>query len=118
MFRVLEFTPQYPGHLPQITKISFSYVENVELGRKLANLAKGLRPAEPFYVGYLVLRVFMFVLIGLSIADSVLPWLTGHSPQASLVQAIGAMLSGAASLLSWKYVQEAHRSAAQALRHA
>jgi hypothetical protein len=96
----------------------FTNVEKVELGRKLANLAKGLRPDEPFYVGYIVLRVFMFVLIGLSIADSVLPWLTGHSPQASLVQSMGAMLSGAASLLSWKYVQEAHRAAAQALRSA
>jgi hypothetical protein len=93
----------------------FTDVEKVERGRKLANLAKGLRPGEPFYVGYVVIRIFMFVLIGLSLADAVLPLLTGQSVQASLVQAVGAMITGAASLLSWKYVQEAHRAAAQAL---
>jgi hypothetical protein len=96
----------------------FTDVKKVELARKLANLAKGLRPGEPFYIGYIVIQIFMFVMIALSLADAVLPWLTGHSPQASLIQAVGAMLSGGASLLSWKYVQEAHRAAAQALRNA
>jgi hypothetical protein len=69
----------------------FADANKTEIGRKAAKLAKGLNPGEPFYLGYVVLGMFIYVLIALSLADAVLPFLTGHSTQAGLAQALGAM---------------------------
>jgi hypothetical protein len=89
--------------------------EKAALEQKLRFLAKGLKYGEPMYWGYLAMDVVIHLQVVFSIIDSVLPWLTRHSPHASLVQALGAITSGTVVLLTWSYVKQANRSAALAL---
>ncbi|HEY2381145.1 MAG TPA: hypothetical protein VGK48_08170 [Terriglobia bacterium] len=86
------------------------------IARMVDALAKRLS-RKKFLWGQGAIEVMMYVLIALSVADSILPWMTcSATAAASAVQAAGALLSGSISLITWKYVKEANRVAAEALR--
>jgi hypothetical protein len=90
----------------------------LELRRKYAMLAKGLKRGEAFYPGYIIVDVMIHGVILLSVVDAVLPWLTGHSPAPSFMQAVAVMVSAGTSVLTWQVVKKTNRLAAQAIQEA
>jgi len=90
----------------------------LELQREYAMLARGLQRGEALYPGYIATEIVIYGVTALCLADSVLPWLTGHSPAPSLIKVVAAVVSAATSILTWRAVKESNRLAAQAIQHA
>jgi len=95
-------------------RLRIAKIEETRIGAMLANAAKGLLPGEPFYVGYVVVEVLMYLTIAVSVADASIPWLSGEP--GSFFRAFGAMVAGVTAILSWQYVKATNRAAAKAMR--
>jgi hypothetical protein len=97
-------------------RVRISKIEETDIGAKIANLAKGLQPGEPFYVGYILVEVLMYLIIAVSVADAAIPWLSGDPSHASFFRVLSATVSGVTAILSWQYVKESNRAAAKVMR--
>jgi len=93
----------------------FSKLRKTRLERMYRCLPKGLRKGERRYWSYVILESAIYLVMGISLAEAVWPWLAGDSAQADVFRAMGSIVAFATSILSWKYVKEANRAAARAI---
>jgi hypothetical protein len=93
----------------------FSKSRETRLERMYRSLPKGLRKGERGYWRYVILGSTIHLVMGMSLAESLWPWLTGNPTQADVFRAMGSIVAFAAAALSWKYLKEANRAAARAI---
>jgi hypothetical protein len=94
----------------------FSKLRKTRLERMYQALPKGLRKGEPRYRWYVILQGAIFLVMGMSLAEALWPWLSGDTTNVDLFRAMGSVVAFAASTLSWRCVKEANRAAAGAIR--
>jgi hypothetical protein len=93
----------------------FTDPRDFKLRRLIRALPQGLAKGEPLYFSHLLLEAVIFGVMGMSLAEALWPWLSGQRGHVDIVRVIGSTVSFAACVLSWQYVKQANRAAAQAI---
>ena len=79
-------------------------------------LPKGLVKGEPMHWSYVILQGAIFLVMGISLAEALWPWLSGDTTHADVFRALGSVVAFATSILSWNYVKESNRAAARVIQ--
>ncbi len=87
-----------------------------EWGRKREQLTKVPDKNDPFYPAYAALEALFFLLLAMPLYVNLWPWLSGQNPDLDYFR-LGFNLSALGTLvLSWNYIKDANRAAADALQ--
>jgi hypothetical protein len=93
----------------------FTDPRDFKLRRLIRTLPQGLVKGEPLYFSHLLLEAVIFGGVGMNLAEPLWPWLSEQGGQVEIVRAIGSIIAFATCVLSWQYVKQANRAAAQAI---
>ena len=94
----------------------FTDPRKLKLELMYRRLPQGLRKGEPFYWSYIFLEATIRFVMVMSLAEAVWPWFSGDTTHASVIRTMGSVVAFATALLSWEYVKETNRAAADAIQ--
>jgi hypothetical protein len=94
----------------------FTDFEKQRKERLKETLPHALKRGEVFYRATRVSEILIFVVLGVSMAAGVWPWVSGQQTHGGLIPIAARVLAFAIAVLSWRYVKEANIAAGEALQ--
>jgi hypothetical protein len=96
----------------------FTDLRKQKLEKMINGLPQGLNKGAPRFWSFLFLEGAILFAIGMSLAEAVWPWLSGHTTAADVAHVVGSIVAFATTILSWHCIKESNRAAAHAIQAA
>ncbi len=94
----------------------FTNLETQRMTRLKETLLQSLKRGEPFYWASVVLQFMVFAELAVSMGAALWPWVSGQSPDGSILRVVAHLVAFGTAVLTWQYIKAANAVAAEALQ--